>query len=312
MANKRVYHVCKRCLYHAPDKASMRAHLGRVNPCSVSPDGGVDIDVKVLYEELGDIRQKNKTTTCEFCNKEYGSASTLCRHRKTCKVRFGAPKPVPAATQHVLHNTSEPQEVMHMIKTAVREVMEEMKPIQSQTVNIAGDLNNNVVVINAHGNENINYLQPEFLTKCIMDMTNKGLPKLIENVHLNPEHPENHNIRGKSMRQVLLETYDGKRWSLTPANSVLDDLIQKGCKVLYRHFNDHRESQFENEHLQAIIDQNMRELTDLTKTRKSETYYKIRRHLFFMFFQDKPDEFILVADPEGQDLVESTLNAHVD
>jgi hypothetical protein len=300
----RIEYICKRCMYYAPNKQSLRAHLSRIKPCSVSSDEGQYIDVNILYEELGGIRQKKKDTICEFCNKQYASSQSLCTHRKKCKNREGI--------ANIIDTGSKPFKAL--LKDVFREVMHE-DGIAGHVVNVSRDLINNVnnvVVINAVGNENIDYMMHEFLTHCIMDMTNTGIHRFIKNVHMNPEHPENHNVRGKSKRQATIETYDGAKWSLNPATSVLDDLMQKGCKVLYRHYNANRGTDFNNEMLQAVIDKNMMDLTDMTKSRKSETYYKIRRNLFYMFFQDRPDDFVLVADPDNQDVVEPTLNAYAE
>lgn len=63
----------------------MRLHFARKTPCPVV-EGGEDIDVKVLYEELGDIQSRKQNFECEFCNKFYSSVSSLSHHRKRCMV----------------------------------------------------------------------------------------------------------------------------------------------------------------------------------------------------------------------------------
>ena len=148
---------------------------------------------------------------------------------------------------------------------------------------------NNNIQIYSHGHENIDYIQSDnnFLTKCLLDVTNTGIIQFIKCIHLNPEHPENQNIRGRSRRQGIMEIYDGMRWFITPVNTVLDDLIQNICKLLYNHFLKNMKKEFENrEDLEMLIDKNIRDLSDLTKARRSETYYKIRKNVFYMFFQD--------------------------
>ena len=301
---------CKRCLYTTVYKHCIRGHFSRSVPCIVVP-GGEDIDTKDLYLELGSIQEKKNNKICEFCDSKYSSAASLCRHRKICKVRFNIDTHSPETTEN--NNGFEA-----MVERTVRRIIGEQNiPIHAQTNNImsgnitaSGNMINVVVNINAHGHENMNYLQPEFLSKCIMDITNTGIPKLIENVHLNSEHPENQNVKGKSARLGAMKTYNGTQWVLAPTNSVLDELIQKGCKVLYRHFNK-PDNEVKDEDMRDLIDKSMRDLVDLTRQRKSVTYYKVRKSMFFMFFPDKPDDFCVVVDPDGQELVENTLNAIV-
>jgi len=139
-----------------------------------------------------------------------------------------------------------------------------------------------------HGQENIDYIKTDtdFMTKCVSDVISNGIPNFIKNMHMNPEHPENQNIRGKSRRQGIMEIYDGCHWILTPVNSVLDDLMQKSCKVFYKHFTTNMKKEFENkEDYEMLVDKNIRDISDLTKARRSETYYKIRKNILFMFFQ---------------------------
>jgi hypothetical protein len=176
--------------------------------------------------------------------------------------------------------------------------------------NVTGNQHNIQININAHGEENVAYLTHEFLTKCITDAKQDGLPNLIKTIHMNQDHPENQNIRGKSLRQNTLETYDGTRWNLKPANGVLDNLIQRGCRVFNTHLmRNLQHPDFQSEDLQNILQETLTELTDITTKRRSETYYRIRRNMFFMFFNDNPDELVLVLEPEGQDIVESVINA---
>lgn len=170
-------------------------------------------------------------------------------------------------------------------------------------------INNIQININAHGHENLSYMHKDFITRCVMSAYDDGFKDYIGALHMNPEHPENHNVRGRSKRLHTMEVFDGQKWSLTPAVPVLDNLIQKGCKVFWSHLMCNLDGDFKDEDLQSVIQKQLKDLSDVTKKRKSETYYKIRRNLFFMFFQDQPDNFVLVAEPEGQDIVEPTLNA---
>jgi hypothetical protein len=79
-------YTCKRCLYCVKQKGTMRLHLARVNKCEVA-DNGQDIPTNVLLEELGDIRQRKRTFTCQFCDEGFAHLPGLSRHRKECVKR---------------------------------------------------------------------------------------------------------------------------------------------------------------------------------------------------------------------------------
>ena len=295
-------HKCKRCLYETDQKVNMRTHLSRKNPCLVV-EGGEDIDQKTLYDELGGLKTRKYNVTCEGCGNKYSCRASLSRHRKTC---------------HILGGLTMEERLEKTIERKIQQALQNMhstQQLQSQpsgNVHVEGNMINNnnnqqynIINIHAHGNENISYLTPDFITQCVRAAGGDGLPKFIENIHMHPDHPENHNIRGKSIRQNLLEVYDGQRWTVNPACGILDALMQKGCKVFYNHL---MRNMREDEDVQSVIERQLTDLTDVTKKRKSETYYKIRRNLFFMFFQDQPDNLVVVMEPEGQDIVENTLN----
>ena len=309
-------HICRRCLYATSHKRLIRAHLSRVNVCSVV-EGGEDIDQRTLYKELGDIKKRKHNLPCEFCHQCYSSPSSLSTHRKKCSVR-----------QNALNNPNLKSVIENAVEETVKKLFGCVNPqtsseIQTQNNNNAqhdinhnshnntntnsNNTNNIQINIVAHGSEDIYYLKHEFLTHCVLNTRSDGIPKFIENVHLNPEHPENQNIRGVSRKQNTMEVFDGKQWNLTPANSVLDALIQKGCKVFHNHYMHHLNTDFRNEDLQTVLQSHFSDVIDASKKRRSETYYKIRRDVFFMFFKDQPNDLIVVLDPGN--VVESTLDA---
>ena len=82
------------------------------------------------------------------------------------------------------------------------------------------------------GNENMDYLSHEFLTSCLI--TNNIVPP-IESIHLDSEHHENHNIKMKSLRYDLMEQYFDGKWIVTDKEETLDELINKGYRVLKYH-----------------------------------------------------------------------------
>ncbi len=85
MSDQKTYrYCCKRCHYKTDQKLNMRSHLSRKQPCDVI-EGGDDIDMLTLYDELGPIRERKQVVTCSFCKNAYADRSSLYRHVKTCK-----------------------------------------------------------------------------------------------------------------------------------------------------------------------------------------------------------------------------------
>lgn len=301
-----VVHVCKRCLYRTRQKIALRAHLSRKTPCAVV-EGGQDIDIQTLYEELGELRTRKYNVECEKCGKKYSSVSNLCHHRKKCTGQNQTPVQVESQSSAL------EAIIERIVEKRVENVLRNLQPSHQNNVHVGGNMiTNNQIHINihAHGSENLAYLEGDFLTSCAKTLYDEGLPTLLGSVHMHPDHPENHNIKAVSKRQRVFQIYDGKCWKMRNASSVLDELMQKGCKVLYKHLiNNLDREEFQDEQIQEKIDAQILDLIDVTKKRKSDTYYKIRDNLYLMFLEDKPDSFAIVQGPQGQDIVENTLNA---
>jgi|LakMenEpi03Aug12_release.lakeMendotaPanAssembly.Ray.scaffolds.fasta_scaffold445824_1 hypothetical protein len=281
---------CKRCLYTALNKTVLRQHFLRITPCCVAAEGGVDISIHDLQTELGERRQRKNNVECENCKKGFSCKPSLYRHHKTC-----------------LKSKNADNVLIEQISLLQKEIETLRNNTQTQSIGYQNNGQQNIfqVNINSHGSEDMSYLNHDFLTNCLKRVTDDGFSNLIKQIHFNPEHPENHNIRGKSIRQNTIETFDGNRWSIRPANASLDNLMQKGCKVFNSHLmRNLSHPDFKDDDLQRILENTIYDLVDVTKKRKSETYYRLRRNVFFMFFNDNPDETYLVVEPMGEDIVE--------
>ena len=62
------------------------------------------------------------------------------------------------------------------------------------------------IVINDFGFENTSYLDQEMLKDCLKEL---DLKKLIDQLHFNPDHPENHNFRLKNInKKIFVSVHD--------------------------------------------------------------------------------------------------------
>ena len=99
---------------------------------------------------------------------------------------------------------------------------------------------NNTIVVNNFGNENLDYLNTNLFQKVVK--SKKGIPKLIEIIHFNPEHPENHNVRITNKKLKYGEIKKDNKWILKNKKDILTDLIENGLISLeeYRDNNEEK------------------------------------------------------------------------
>ena len=58
------------------------------------------------------------------------------------------------------------------------------------------------------------------------------VPQLIEKIHFDPEHPENHNIKITNKKMNYAEIVKNNKWVTANKKKVIDDVIQKSYNLL--------------------------------------------------------------------------------
>lgn len=259
---------CRRCGYETPYKHHLMRHLNGKRSCSCIFE---DISIDDLKKELTKS-YNDDASTCKYCRKQFNYKSSLSRHYKTCKTK-----------QHSM--------IEEMKEQLRNEIIIELKKgtssnIHANIVNNTQNIQNNITInLKTFGEENVSHIESDtsFLTTCLLQ---RDIKSLIESIHCDREHPENHNVRVKSIKQDLMETYVDGNWIISDKEETLDELINKGYRVLRFHSHRNRadiinecdkdEDEFENimEWLESIYEDN--------KIRKP-----IKRQLLILFMNNK-------------------------
>lgn len=210
------FYTCKRCGYETSYLQCMRKHLDRKNPCKSTFS---NIPPSVLINEIVQDRY-DSVYKCKHCKKEFTSAQSKYQHSKKCK-------------------ESKPQigELISTIEDLRREI-ENLK--KTPRFLNTGDITNNNIQINIRdfGHENISYLPTDFLTSCFV---NKDMVGLLSNLYCDKDHPENHNVRIRSLKRNLIETRVENRWIVQDEDDALTESIRNGYRILVRHAHKHKE-----------------------------------------------------------------------
>lgn len=206
-----VEYECRRCKYSTLQKANFRKHLQRKTPCEVRFE---DISLQSMLETL-DIEKLGYS--CEYCNRIFNSPQSKYQHKQRCK--------------------------QNILETKITNLEERLQQIPIITNNIQ-NIQNIQINIRDFGHENISYLPSNFLSRCFV---NKDLVTLIENIHCDKEHKENHNVRLKSLKRDFMETRVDGRWIITDSDDTLTELIKNGYRVLMMHSRKNKDAILEDE-----------------------------------------------------------------
>lgn len=208
---------CRRCGYETEYKCALVSHLQRKTICDVLFE---DIELNILITELKK-KQLTEGFNCNFCDKIFSNSQGKYQHKKTCKKR----------PDNIDINTLS-EEVAKLKKI----VSEQQKFINAggagpSSINNNNIQNNNITInLNNFGNERIQHIDNEFIKECLKEM---NMIKLLEHIHFDPNHPENHTVRIKNINKNLLEYHQEGRWIIEKKDKVLEDMINcSGYKVL--------------------------------------------------------------------------------
>jgi hypothetical protein len=257
--------VCKRCGYETKYKCNLVAHLKKQKLCPCTLEN-------ISRDDLLDILsgKDEKTFACDFCGKQFRDRSYKYKHQRLC-------------------NGGETiADLKNLVEKLSFQVEEQQKKINTLSVK---SVTNNIGTMNVQNNihvnvrdfargENTAYLEPQFLLECLRDM---DLIKVLEELHFNPDHPENHNVRIRNIKQNLMEYIDNGQWIAKKKDEVLDHLIMNGYRVLHTYYKDNKD-EVDDELDEEEKDESLRWLKQIYHEDKD------------VFKQLKNDAFLLVMN----------------
>ena len=189
---------------------------------------------------------------CEKCNKSFSTKQWLLNHAERCK---GVISCLNCSKCGKLFNTRSTR-YKHELKCQQNIPLQSYDEIQTtettNTINTDNSRTTNIVV-NNFACDKIEFFMKhphfaEFINTCIENQTD-GICILIANKHLDPEHPENHNIRKMEQRDNYLrifkdddvyatdDIYDEKDANI-PFETTMRNFMEKIEKENFRIYKD--------------------------------------------------------------------------
>jgi hypothetical protein len=309
---------CARCGVEFRRKDALINHLKRKTECIPHIS---NTSRESIVNDITTRKMNEKTFDCDYCKKQFNQASCKSRHKKTCKQNPSNintnniinTENVDVASTSATYVVIEKEQLNYMLKKIEdfdkQLSILDVQPVINSTCNINNVTNtNNHININLNnfGQETTSHLSSDFLSHCILNPS-KGFPSLIQNIHYNNEVPENHNIRCRSLKRNIFETYVDSEWKPCDASNTLDELIKKGYRILNAHYTVHFMNDpdiFEDVNKQRAYER-FRFLSD----RKCSDYFAVKRELRLLV---KDRTTYLLASPESDSIENIDSNNVVD
>ena len=108
-----------------------------------------------------------------------------------------------------------------------------MKKTNNTTNILIGNIN-----INSFGNENLDYITEEYLTKLIKNGPRGSIQKLLKQIFFNPNHPENQTVKITNRKEPYVKIMKCNKWEFQDKEEVVDSMVNKGYNIIDEHYDE--------------------------------------------------------------------------
>ena len=215
--------------------------------CNVSFKSNKCLQQHLKCKRHTDRTEKQKPLpafVCDGCGKKYYHRQSLYTHKNSC---FGISVTAPAISPSV-------QEIVNEMKQAFEKERQEMKSQiallldkHAGTTNNTTTNTNNIetqninIIINAFGNENTDYIDDKAILACI-GRVYKSIPSLLEKIHFDPKHPENHNIKITNKKLPYASVMgNNQKWKTVDRKDAIETMVLNGYNMLDEKYTENKE-----------------------------------------------------------------------
>ena len=207
------------------------------------------------------LRQENKREDlfqCDQCNKWYCGKSGLLHHKNICNGKTTPQKleQPRISIQEILEQKidemklafdKERQEMKLAFEETMKEQINKILEKHAGTTNNNTNTNNietqnvNIININSFGNENTDYIDDKAILSCISKVY-KSIPSLLEKIHFDPKHPENHNIKITNKKLPYASVMgNNQKWKTVDRKDAIETMVLNGYNMLDEKYAENKE-----------------------------------------------------------------------
>ena len=260
---------------------------------------------KYLQQHLKCKRHAEQITTqstnskyqCKVCGKKYSIRQSLHAHKKLCVVgTLVATLPSPNETTSIqdIQHQKQIEEMKLAFDKERQEMKKEFEESMTEKINKilekhAGSTTNNhnntnntntnnietqniTININAFGNENTDYIDDKAILACIGRIYN-SIPSLLEKIHFDPKHPENHNIKITNKKLPYASVMgNNQKWKTVDRKDAIEKMVLNGYNMLDEKYTENKDkiSESKQQHFKGFQAKFESEDKELMKQLKNE------------------------------------------
>ena len=210
--------ICKKCGDEFKTVQSLNKHLRRKTNC-------MKIKTNDSYS-TPIITESNKDNKCYICGKTYSTKSNLKRHRKTCNIQDKGPDII----QLLMNQQKQIDFLQNQLITNQINPLNVTINNNNNTINIQQNTYVNITIC-SFGDEDLTKLDKKKIMELLKGQIEDFMPKMIEHVHANPDHPDFHNVfyDPKNEKAIIFAPISKTEmsWQMTDIRDVSKNLAAK-------------------------------------------------------------------------------------
>ena len=135
----------------------------------------------------------------------------------------------------------ERQEMKIAFEESMKEQINKILEKHAGTTNNIETQNCITININAFGNENTDYIDDKSILACIGRVYN-SIPSLLEKIHFDPEHPENHNIKITNKKLPYASVMGiNQKWKTVDRKDAIETMVLNGYNLLDEKYTENKD-----------------------------------------------------------------------
>jgi uncharacterized C2H2 Zn-finger protein len=183
---------------------------------------------------------------CLICNKSFKSKREIFSHLTTCKKYYQYRLKNFSRNHKTPDEVIEPKEIAPVQNNIeldkdkiIHELQNQIQVLLEKVGNVTyNSTNNNIIVINAFGQENTDYINSNYIHNILKSGPYGCIPKLIKQIHFNPKHKENHNVKIPNKRDKYAMVFDGKQWLFKNKKTTINTMADHAYGIIAEHCSD--------------------------------------------------------------------------
>ena len=238
---------CPRCGYLAHQRTDLRRHFMRKMVCTnIYANTSIEECFKTILHEdkpndlkelkkpeemtsndYGRLKMTSECYSCPYCSKNFTRKNNCNEHiKKRCKVY-----------KKIADDAKKDEEIEHLRKEI--EMLRSNGSVKNITINNqSNNIQNNNIIINAFGKENLDYISKEFIHNIVKEGPYGSIQKLIKHIHFNPNHQENQNIKIPNKRDKYGMVFNGEKWMMKNKQSMITEIASNAYDMITDHCDD--------------------------------------------------------------------------